>query len=117
MALARTPDPPYHVVVFTSQRKDGGDGAYDRTALRMVELANGMEGFLGYESARGTDGFGITVSYWRDEASITRWRDHVEHLRAQGRGKAEWYDGYTLRVGRIDRETHQGDARQAHKLQ
>ena len=30
----------------------------------MLELARQQPGFLGVESARGEDGFGITVSYW-----------------------------------------------------
>jgi hypothetical protein len=34
----------------------------------MVELAAEQPGYLGIETCRGEDGFGITVSYWQDEA-------------------------------------------------
>ena len=61
--LARTPEPPYYAVVFTSLRTDGDQG-YARMAERMMELAAEQPGFLGVESARGADGLGITVSYW-----------------------------------------------------
>ena len=58
-------------VIFTSQRTAGDDG-YAQTAEEMVRLAAQQDGFLGAESARGADGFGLTVSYWRDEAEIGR---------------------------------------------
>ena len=69
----------------------------------MVELASAMPGFLGIESVRDDAGFGITVSYWRDEASIKAWRTHSEHVLAQERGKRDWYQHYELRVARVER--------------
>ena len=61
LAFANTPEPPYYAVVFSSQRTEGDNG-YDKMAERMVELAASQPGFLGVESVRGADGFGITVS-------------------------------------------------------
>jgi heme-degrading monooxygenase HmoA len=94
--------PPYYAVIFSAQRA-AGDGGYEATAERMIELAGSMPGFLGIESARGADGFGITVSYWRDEASIAAWRQHGEHVLAQERGKREWYVHYDIRIAKIER--------------
>lgn len=80
-----------------------GDDDYEATAQRMIELAGEMNGYLGIESARGADGFGITVSYWRDESSIAAWRIYAEHVVAQERGKREWYQHYELRIARVER--------------
>lgn len=52
---------------------------------------------------RGADGFGITVSYWATEADIAAWKGHAEHLMAQERGRTAWYEGYALRVARVER--------------
>ena len=60
---AKTPEPPYYAVIFSSRRTEVVEG-YEDTAERMLELAAQQPGFLGYESARGEDGLGITVSYW-----------------------------------------------------
>jgi heme-degrading monooxygenase HmoA len=101
-ALARTPEPPYYAVIFTSKRSDG-DRGYDAMATRMVELGATQDGFLGIESARGADGLGITVSYWRDEATILAWKRNAEHQRAQAGGKAVWYAEYHVRIAKVER--------------
>jgi hypothetical protein len=70
--FANTPQPPYYVVAFTTQRKEGDHG-YEAMAEKMLELAAQQEGYLGVESVRGADGFGITNSYWGSLASIAAW--------------------------------------------
>lgn len=100
--LAATPEPPYYAVIFTSRRTDG-DRGYDAMAGRMGELAAQQPGFLGFESARGADGLGLTVSYWRDEASIAAWKRNAEHQDAQRAGRQTWYADYQVRVARVER--------------
>jgi len=101
-SLAKTPAPPYYAVIFTSQRRDGDDG-YHATAERMVQLAQQQPGFLSMDSVRGDDGVGITVAYFRDEASIRAWKQHTEHAEAQRRGRADWYAAYEVRVAKVER--------------
>lgn len=100
--FARTPDPPYYAVIFTSQRRDGDDG-YGAMAEAMWHLALAQPGCLGAESARGTSGLGITVAYFRDEASIAAWKANATHQHAQNRGKTDWYAHYEVRVARVER--------------
>lgn len=102
MPLAQLPKPPYYVVTFASQRTDGDHG-YGAMADEMVALAALQPGYLGVESARGADGFGITNSFWTDEASIKAWKAVVDHLQAQRRGRTEWYQAYAVRVARVER--------------
>jgi heme-degrading monooxygenase HmoA len=101
-SLARTPEPPYYAVIFSSQRTEGDQG-YGDVAERMMALAAQQPGFLGVESVRGADGFGITVSYWASEEAIAGWKAHVEHRSAQEGGKRIWYADYQLRIARVER--------------
>ena len=104
MTFARLPEPPYWAVVFSSRRRaTGADDGYGAAAQRMVDLAATYDGFLGIESARDADGFGITVSYWTSEAAIRAWRDDAEHTHPRHTGRADWYDHYELRVARVER--------------
>ncbi len=100
--FARLPPPPYYAVIFASLRT-AGDNGYGRMAERMTELAARQPGFLGAESARGADGFGITVSYWTSAEAITAWKADAEHLLAQELGKSTWYEHYELRVAKVGR--------------
>lgn len=100
--FANTPKPPYYAVIFSSQRR-AEEAGYGATADRMVELAAQQPGYLGVESVRGSDGFGITVSYWQSEEHILAWKRHVEHSLARERGRNEWYEHFELRVAKVER--------------
>lgn len=95
--------PGDYAVIFAAQRAAGDDSAYGEMAQRMVELAGQQPGFIGMESIRGADGFGITISYWGSEQAIRDWKANAEHAEAQRRGRADWYTGFDLRVCRIER--------------
>jgi len=101
--FAPLPEPPYYAVIFSSQRANTDPAGYAQTADRMVELAAQQPGFIGAESARDAEGFGITVSYWQDEASIRAWKANAEHRIAQETGQARWYERYITRVSKVER--------------
>ena len=77
--------------------------AYAAAAGWMLELAAQQPGFLGAESVRGDDGFGITLSYWTDEAAIAAWRTHAEHTAVRERARHHWYDHFEVRIARVER--------------
>jgi heme-degrading monooxygenase HmoA len=93
--------PPYYAVIFTSTRTSVEDG-YAEMATKMVELAQQQEGFLGVESARND--VGITVSYWRDLESIKNWKNNIDHIEAQLKGRSKWYENYIVRIALVERE-------------
>ena len=99
--IANTPSPPYYAVIFTSVRSEVDDG-YIETAGHMLNLARQQPGYLGVETAR--QGLGITVSYWRDLASITAWKQVAVHQVAQQKGKQIWYLHYCTRICLVERE-------------
>ena len=105
--MAATPNPPYVAVIFSSLRREAEDD-YAAVADRMVELAAAQPGFLGVESARDTSGFGITVSYWTDEAAALAWRANAEHREAQRMGRERFYAAYALRVAVVGRQHLEG---------
>lgn len=98
------PIEPYVAVVFSSVHTGDDVESYAATAARMEELASEQPGYLGIESARGADGFGITVSYWRSEDDARAWKRQTEHLVAQEAGRSRWYAQYRVRVATVTRE-------------
>ncbi len=94
----------YTAVIFTSRRTDLDHGEYEDMAARMAELAARQPGYLGLETARDPDGFGITVSYWRSDEHARAWKQQSDHLEAQRMGRERWYRSYRLRVATVERE-------------
>ena len=92
---------PYYAVIFTSSRTEV-DESYSEMAIKMVELAKQHEGFLGVESARSDTG--ITVSYWKSLEAIKKWKQNLDHLDAQRKGKSLWYENYTVRIALVEKE-------------
>lgn len=96
------PNPPYYAVIFTSSRTTLEEGPYAAMAGEMLELARKQPGFIGVDHAR--EAVGITVSYWDSLKSIADWKSHSRHVVAQERGRDRWYESYTIRICRVERE-------------
>ena len=91
-------------VIFTSHRTIDDDAGYAAAAEAMGALAATQPGYCGIVSTRGADGFGITISYWQDEASARAWRDHPDHAPIRAQGRADWYRDYEIVVARVERD-------------
>lgn len=102
--LAETPRPPYYFLSFTSKLSDVDIAAYSKLGNEIEELAKLQTGFLGVESVKNSDGFGITISYWDTKDNIKSWKLNAEHLVAQKLGKNKFYDYYHVRIGVVERD-------------
>ena len=97
------PPPGAIAVIFLSARTGTDEDGYVRAAAAMETAAAALDGYLGLDSARGGNGVGITVSWWRDEEAARAWRDDPEHARIRKQGRAVWYDWYRVIVATVDR--------------
>lgn len=93
-------------VIFVSIRNDTDAAGYGEAAAAMGALAAAQPGYRGVDSAREAGGMGTTVSYWADDAAAIAWRDHPEHAAIRERGRALWYDSYSVNIARIERAYH-----------
>ena len=100
--FARTPEPPYYAVIFSSRRTRSMMGMA-RWPIAWWSSPSRQAGFLGVESTRGADGFGITVSYWSSLEAIAAWKAHGEHRIAQTAGRSKWYSHFEMRIARVER--------------
>lgn len=90
-------------VIFVSERTADDAAGYAAAAKAMEALARLQPGFLGFVAARGADGVGIAVSYWRDDAAAKAWRDQPDHAAIRAAGRNRWYESYALSVARVER--------------
>lgn len=85
------------VVVFRNRKRAAIDGAaYSADAARMEALARAQPGFVSFKSYASEDGEVVALSEWADAEAARAWGSHPDHARVQARGRAEYYQGYTL---------------------
>ncbi len=85
-----------------------------------------MDGFISierFESLTSKNKI-LSLSIWRDEEAVNRWRQYEEHRRAQAKGRSEIFADYRLRVanvirdyGMFEREQAPADSRVVHDPQ
>ena len=94
-------EPGQYASIFISERPLAPDG-YADTMEQVMSEAEGMAGYLGFESLRdGHDG--IFISYWQDLSSVEAWSAHANHRKAKARGVGEWYDAFRMVMCCIER--------------
>ncbi len=86
----------------------------DIAATLRPELEN-LDGFISIErfASLTEDGKMLSLSFWRDEAAVTAWREHMSHRAAQAKGRAGIFQDYRLRVAEVVRDYGPADRDQA----
>lgn len=93
-------------VIFEVEMNAGrGQEYFDLAAELRPELER-IEGFLSVERFESltTPGRYLSLSLWRDEDAVARWREHAGHRLAQQRGKDGIFSRYRIRVAGVLRD-------------
>jgi heme-degrading monooxygenase HmoA len=95
------------VVVFEVLPKPDRVDDYLGLAQALKPALEASAGFLEIERFRSTTVSGriLSVSTWRDEKALVRWRVHAAHHVAQERGRFEIFADYHLRIGETVADT------------
>ena len=110
-------------VIFEVELQAGRGDAYLRTAGDLKPLLASMDGFISVERFESltTPGKLLSLSIWRDEEAIKKWRNTDEHREAQRAGRGGIFAEYRLRIahvvrdyGTMDRAQAPEDSRAAH---
>jgi heme-degrading monooxygenase HmoA len=95
-----------HAVIFEVEPADGRRQDYLDFAARLRPELEKMDGFISIERFESLTQPGkiLSLSFWRDDAAIARWRRHEEHRAAQRAGRAGIFRTYRLRVAEVMRD-------------
>ncbi len=79
---------------------------YFDLAASLRDEVEKIDGFISVERFRSltTEGRYVSLSYWRDDAAVAVWRQHVGHQSAQSQGKGGIFADYRIRVARVERD-------------
>jgi heme-degrading monooxygenase HmoA len=86
-----------YINVFRNRKRADIDAAaYAEDAARMEALARGQKGFIAYRSYKADDGETLSMSEWETEEDARAWQRNLDHIAVQGRGRADYYESYTV---------------------
>jgi heme-degrading monooxygenase HmoA len=93
-------------VIFEVQPKPGRAQDYLDIAASLRPELERIDGFLSIERFQSLtiEGKYLSLSFWRDEAAVRRWREQVEHHAAQAKGRREIFADYRIRVAAVARD-------------
>jgi len=96
-------------VIFVVQPKKERWEKYLALAKRLKPKLEAIDGYIANERFKGLgdDSKLLSLSIWRDEKSVIRWRTHSEHHDVQKKGRFEVFEDYHLRVGEIVSDSDQ----------
>ena len=109
----------FEVIPHADRRAD-----YLDAAAALKPLLEKMDGFLSIErfESLAQPGKILSLSFWRDEQAVAKWRNLEAHRRAQSAGRGGVFQDYRLRVASVirdygldDRAEAPDDSRAAHK--
>lgn len=93
-------------IIFEVEPAEGRRDEYLDYAAKMRPLLEEMEGFISVERFQSITNPGkmLSLSFWEDEAAVTRWRKLAKHRQMQMLGRKGLFADYRLRVAGVIRD-------------
>jgi heme-degrading monooxygenase HmoA len=109
--LASRQERSMFAVMFEVHPKSDRWDAYLGYARMLKPELERIEGFIDNIRYRSLtrEGWLLSLSTWRDEKALVRWRTQAMHHGVQERGRSEVFLDYHLRVGQITQDTRLPD--------
>lgn len=93
-------------VIFEVIAKKGKEDNYLDAAKALMSDLEGSPGFISIERFQSLKNSRkiLSLSFWEDEESITKWRNHNKHRITQQAGRNTIFETYRLRVALVERD-------------
>jgi len=93
-------------VMFEVEPMPGRAEEYLAMARALRPELEAIDGFISVErfASVTTEGKYISLSFWRTEEAVHRWRVHAGHQFAQRQGRDAIFRDYRIRVARVERD-------------
>ncbi|HED6273179.1 TPA: antibiotic biosynthesis monooxygenase [Enterobacter sichuanensis] len=93
-------------VLFEAKAEPAHQARYLQLAAELKPLLAEIDGFIDIERFQSltADGKILSLSWWRDEEAVRRWKHNVFHQAAQAEGRESIFTYYRIRVAQVVRE-------------
>ncbi len=102
-------------VIFEAEPHADRKQSYLDAAATLRPLLNEIDGFISIERFESLTIAGkvLSLSFWRDEEAVLRWRNVERHREIQSAGRNHIFAGYRLRVAQVVRDYGLNEREQA----
>ena len=102
-------------VIFEFEPAPGGKQAYLDLAAGLKDVVKDFDGFISIErfESLSAPGHFVSLSFWRDEEAVRKWRNLQRHREVQAKGRAGIFESYRLRIASVVRDYTMDDRAQA----
>ena len=102
-------------VIFEVKPKQEGKDEYLKIAAELRNFLENRDGFISIERFQSLteEGKILSISFWRNETDIKKWRNIMEHRVGQKKGKESLFHSYRIRVAEVVRDYTESDRSQA----
>jgi heme-degrading monooxygenase HmoA len=93
-------------VIFELTPAPGRKQEYLDLAAALASELKDRDGFISierFQSISNPERF-VSLSFWRDEEAVRKWRNLQQHREAQAKGRAGIFAAYRLRVAQVLRD-------------
>ena len=93
-------------IIFESKPHPDQRDRYLEAAARLKPLLADQHGFISVERFESLTEPGklLSISFWRDEEAVAKWRQVEQHRRIQQAGRKSIFADYRLRVAAVIRD-------------
>jgi heme-degrading monooxygenase HmoA len=93
-------------VIFEIEPMPGRADEYLTMAEALRTELEAIDGFISVErfASVTSEGRYVSLSFWRTEEAVRRWRAHAGHQLAQAQGREAIFRDYRIRVARVERD-------------
>jgi len=93
-------------VIFEFTPAEGRFADYKALAEGLADDVRNSEGFISIERFESITNKGkfVSLSFWRDEEAVRKWRNLQKHREAQKKGRGGIFRSYRLRVANVLRD-------------
>ena len=93
-------------VIFEFTPREGRFADYKALAEGLADDVRNSDGFISIERFESISNKGkfVSLSFWRDEEAVRKWRNLQKHREAQKKGRGGIFGSYRLRVAQVMRD-------------
>ncbi len=102
-------------VIFEFTPAEGRFPDYKSLAEGLHDEVKSFDGFLSIERFQSISDPGkfVSLSFWRDEEAVRKWRNVQKHREAQKKGRGGIFASYRLRIAQVLRDYTMDERREA----